>query len=131
MEIVLYYLKKFLIIISILAFIVASKGLSILYLFLLADLFCCAAVLSIFYGFYKNKFDEKVAFISILAGLFPDYFFFPTPDFTKSLLIGNIIPIEYIPAFISKSLLFISFILATFLPTVFWNIKMHKRKNIK
>ncbi len=120
--------KKVLIIISVIAFIVASKGLSILYLFLLADLFCCAAVLSIFYGFYKNKFDEKVAFVSILAGLFFGLLFFPAPDFTKSFLIGIIIPIEYIPSFISQSLLFISFILATFLPTVFWNIKTHKRK---
>ena len=36
-------------IICILVFILASKGFSILYLFLLADLFCCAAVVTIFY----------------------------------------------------------------------------------
>ena len=37
--------------ISIIAFLVASKGFSILYLFLLADLLCCAAVFPVFYGF--------------------------------------------------------------------------------
>ena len=37
--------KQIIIILSIIALFVASKGLSILYLFLLADLFCCAAVL--------------------------------------------------------------------------------------
>ena len=36
-------------------FIVSSKGLSILYLFLLADLFCCSAVISIFHGFYRKN----------------------------------------------------------------------------
>ena len=39
--------------ISIIAFLVASKGFSILYLFLLADLLCCAAVITIFYGFFN------------------------------------------------------------------------------
>ena len=39
------------------AFIVASKGFSILYLFLLADLFCCAFVITVFYSFY-NKRDK-------------------------------------------------------------------------
>ena len=39
---------------SILVFILASKGYSILYLFLIADLLCSAAVITIFYGFLKN-----------------------------------------------------------------------------
>ena len=43
---------------SIIAFLVASKGFSILYLFLLADLLCCAAVFPVFYGFYSKKFKE-------------------------------------------------------------------------
>ena len=39
--------KQIIILISLISFYIASKGLSILYLFLLADLFCCAAVLSL------------------------------------------------------------------------------------
>ena len=51
--------KYFIIILSFIAFIVASKGFSVLYLFLLADLFCCAAVLTVFYSFYNKSINEK------------------------------------------------------------------------
>ena len=48
-------LSKFIIILlGIITLFVASKGLSILYLFLLADLLCCAAVLTIFIAFTQN-----------------------------------------------------------------------------
>ena len=94
-----------------------------MYLFLLADLFCCAAVASIFFSFYKKSNDERNIFISILAGLIGGLLFFPSPDFTKSIIIGVIFPIEYVPVFISQSLLFLSFLIATFLPVVFWKIK--------
>ena len=40
--------KYFIIFLSVIAFIVASKGYDVLYLFLLADLFCCAFVLTVF-----------------------------------------------------------------------------------
>ena len=52
--------KIFIIILSIISLIIASKGFSILYLFLLADLLCCAAVFTVFYGFYQKKFKEKM-----------------------------------------------------------------------
>jgi Na+/proline symporter len=122
----LKFSKKVLIFISFITFIVASKGLSILYLFLLADLFCCSAVLSIFFGFYKNNLDEKRIFISILAGLFAGLLFFPAPDFTKSFLVGFVVPIKYFPSYVTQSLLFISFIVATFLPICFWKTKLKK-----
>ena len=47
--------RYLIILLSIISFIVASKGFDILYLFLLADLFCCAFVLTVFYSFY-NKY---------------------------------------------------------------------------
>ena len=62
--------KIFVIILSIISFVIASKGFSILYLFLLADLLCCTAVFTIFYGFYQRKFSESHAIRSILLGLF-------------------------------------------------------------
>ena len=46
--------KYFIIILSIIAFFIASKGYSVLYLFLLADLFSCALVLTVFYSFYHK-----------------------------------------------------------------------------
>ena len=59
--------RNIIIALSLIALYVASKGFSILYLFLLADLFCCAAVLSIFYSFFSKSFNEKTAYISIIS----------------------------------------------------------------
>ena len=115
--------KQIIIILSIIALFVASKGLSILYLFLLADLFCCAAVLSIFYGFYSKTFFEKNAYTSIIVGLFAGLLLFPGPDFSKSILIGILFPVDLFPSFVSQSLLFLSFLTATFVPLLTWNLK--------
>ena len=115
--------KKIIIVISLVSFFVASKGLSILYLFLLADLFCCAAVLTIFYSFYDKSIKEKNAYISIIIGLLVGIILFPSPDFSKSILIGVLIPTHYVPAFMSNSLLFMSFLAATFFPILTWKIK--------
>ena len=115
--------KKIIIVISLVSFFVASKGLSILYLFLLADLFCCAAVLTIFYSFYDKSIKEKNAYISIIIGLLVGTILFPSPDFSKSILIGVLIPTHYVPAFMSNSLLFMSFLAATFFPILTWKIK--------
>ena len=117
-------LSKYLIIIlSFISFIVASKGLSILYLFLLADLFCCSAVLTIFYSFYNKSIKEKNAYISIIIGLSVGILLFPSPDFSKSILIGILFPLDYFPLFMSKSLLFMSFLFATFSPLLTWKIR--------
>ena len=101
---------------SLISFIIASKGFDILYLFLLADLFCCSFVMTVFYSFYNKNVKEKTAYISILTGLICGFLFFPSPDFSKSLLVGVLIPKELFAPFISQSLLFLSFVIATFLP---------------
>ena len=115
--------KQIIILLSLISLFVASKGFSILYLFLLADLFCCAAALSIFYGFYSKSFSEKKAYVSILIGLLAGLLLFPSPDFSKSILIGILFPASNFPTFMSQSLLFMSFLLATFVPIVTWKIK--------
>ena len=108
--------KKIILFLSFISFIVASKGFDILYLFLLADLFCCAFVLTVFISFYDKSINESVAYFSILVGLIGGFLLFPSPDFSKSLLVGIFIPKDFFPSFISQSLLFLSFIIATFLP---------------
>ena len=115
--------KYFIISLSIIAFAIASKGLSILYLFLLADLLCCAAVLTVFYSFYDKKINEKNAYTSILIGLLAGLLLFPSPDFSKSILIGILFPVSNFPSFVSQSLLFLSFLFATFLPILTWKLK--------
>ena len=98
--------------ISILVFIFASKGYSILYLFLLADLFCCAAVVTIFYGFFNKKINSKLSYLSILNALILGLLFFPSTDFQSSILVGYLFPIEFFSSIITDNLLFISFLIA-------------------
>ena len=112
----LNFSKYTIIILSLISFFVASKGFDILYLFLLADLFCCSFVLTVFYSFYNKKINESTAYLSIIIGLIGGFLLFPTPDFSKSLLVGILIPKELFVPFISQQLLFLSFVVATFLP---------------
>jgi len=114
----LLFSKFFIIILSIASLIIASKGYSILYLFLLADLLCCAAVFTVFYGFYQKNFSEEKSIISILLGLFLGLLFFPSPDFSKSILVGILLPFDVFPKIVSSSLLFWSFLLATVGPVI-------------
>ncbi len=114
--------KYFIIFLSLIAFIIASRGFDILYLFLLADLFCCAFVLTVFYSFYNKGINEKAAYISIAIGLVGGFLMFPFPDFSKSLLVGILMPKEMFSPFIVQSLLFLSFVIATFLPAIILKI---------
>ena len=107
------------ILISTLVFILASKGYSILYLFLLADLFCCAAVVTIFYGFFNKKINSKLSYTSILSALTSGILFFPSTDFQTSILVGNILPIEFFSLTIINNLLFISFAIAILVQLLF------------
>jgi len=115
--------KYFIIFLSVITFIVASKGYDILYLFLLADLFCCAFVLTVFLSFYNKNINEKTAYISIIVGLIAGFLMFPFPDFSKSLLVGVLLPKETFTPLITQSLLFWSFLVATFLPMLILKIR--------
>ena len=101
---------------SVFVFILASKGYSILYLFLLADLLCCAAVITIFYGFFNKKINSKLAAYSIICGLISGLLFFPSQDFQSSILVGNLISIENFSILIKTNLLFISFFISLIVP---------------
>ena len=115
--------KYFIIFLSLIAFIIASRGFDILYLFLLADLFCCAFVYTVFYSFYNKKINEKTAYLSIVISLVAGFLIFPFPDFSKSLLVGILLPKEIFNPLISQSLLFLSFTIATFLPAIIIKIR--------
>ncbi|MDC0400581.1 sodium:solute symporter [Candidatus Pelagibacter sp.] len=115
--------KYFIIFLSVIAFIIASKGYDVLYLFLLADLFCCAFVLTVFLSFYNKSIDEKTAYASIIVGLIGGFLLFPFPDFSKSLLVGILLPKEIFATFIAQQLLFLSFVIATFLPMLILKVR--------
>ena len=107
---------------SVLVFILASKGFSILYLFLLADLLCCAAVITIFYGFFNKKINTKLASNTIFIGLFSGLLFFPSQNFQSSILVGNLISIEYFTPLITTNLLFLSFAISIIIPLIIISI---------
>ena len=111
--------NTFVIVISAVSLVVASKGFSILYLFLLADLLCCAAVFTVFYAFYKKNLKEKDLILSIILGLFLGFLFFPSPDFSNSILVGALMPFDLFPEIIRNHLLFWSFLFATAGPIIF------------
>ena len=119
----LNFSKYLILFLSLISFIVASNGFDILYLFLLADLFCCAFVLTVFYSFYNKNINEKTAYVSIIIGLVGGFLMFPSPDFSKSLLVGILMPKEMFGPFVAQSLLFLSFVVSTFLPLVILKAK--------
>ncbi len=110
--------NKLILFLCVIVFIFASKGYSILYLFLFADLLCCAAVVTIFYGFFKKKINTRLSLVSIILGLSSGLLFFPSQNFQSSLLVGNIMSIENFSPIITSNLLFISFIVALIAPLV-------------
>ena len=116
-----YYLIALL---SVVVFVISSKGFSILFMFLFADLLCCSAVFPIFYSMYNSKITNKLGLYSVISGLICGLLLFPNQSFEKSILVGKILPVSFFPSWISTSLLFWSFILATFIPmfvVIFFN----------
>ena len=95
--------------ICIIVFVLASKGFSILYLFLLADLFCCSAVVTIFYGFFNKNINYQLSYLSIFSALITGLLFFPSTSFQSSILVGNLLPLEFFSPIVITNLLFISF----------------------
>ncbi|MDA9684876.1 sodium:solute symporter [Candidatus Pelagibacter bacterium] len=110
--------NKLILLLCVIVFVFASKGYSILYLFLFADLLCCAAVVTVFYGFFNKKINTRLSLISIILGLSSGLLFFPSQNFQSSLLVGNIMSVENFSPIILSNLLFISFILALIVPLV-------------
>ena len=108
--------NKIIFLLSIVVFIFASKGYSILYLFLLADLLCSAAVVTIFYGFFNRRINSNLAFLSIICGLLFGLLFFPSQNFQTSILVGNLISLDAFSIFIKTNLLFISFAVSLIIP---------------
>ena len=75
------------------AIFIASRGYSVLYLFLIADLVCAAAVFPVFWGLYSRRFGGSAALASCVVGLVVGVLFFPTPE--APYLTGWIIDIDW------------------------------------
>ncbi|MGD1866970.1 MAG: Na+/proline symporter [Phormidesmis sp.] len=70
------------ILVGIPAVAIASQGISVLYLFFVADLICAALLVPIIFSFYSRYQTAANAFFSAIAGIIIGVLFFPKPDFT-------------------------------------------------
>lgn len=68
--------------ITIPAILAAARGQSVLYLFLIADLVCSAAVFPVFFGMFARRLSDLGAAVAAVAGLAVGILFFPAPDMT-------------------------------------------------
>ena len=68
--------------------VIAAQGYSVLYLLLLADLVCAAAVFPVFYGLYSERYTGWAAMLGTLAGLVVGGLIFPDPAMTRGSLLG-------------------------------------------
>ncbi|CAN5429639.1 sodium:solute symporter family protein [soil metagenome] len=66
--------------------LIAAQGYSVLYLFLVADLVCAAAVFPVFLGLFSERYSGLAATVSTLAGLFAGWLIFPNPAMTEGSL---------------------------------------------
>jgi len=80
---------------------IAAQGYSVLYLFLIADLVCAAAVFPVFYGLYSTRYTGQIAICSTLAGLIAGGLLFPNPSFTRGNLLGAFVIAAVVPVVVS------------------------------
>ena len=89
----LRYSRSITIVLVLPAILIASQGYSVLYLFLIADMVCAAAVFPVFWGLYSGRFGGYAALASSVVGLVVGTLFFPTPE--APYLTGWIIDIDW------------------------------------
>ena len=68
-------------VLALLAALVAMRGYSVLYLFLLADLICAGTVFPLFYGLYKKSFSQSHMLVSAACGILCGLVFMISPSF--------------------------------------------------
>ena len=90
--------RYFVLLLAIPVWYVSAKGLSVLYLFLLADLLCSAMAFPVFYGLYSRRISGTQATLSTIAGLVMGLFLFPAPDGPMDYLLESFLVAALVPA---------------------------------
>ena len=93
--------KGLTIIIAAAALIVATKGYSVLYLFLVADLVCVAAAFPTFLGLWSNKISGITALTTSIIGILAGSYYFPDPTYATGNLLWSFLFAFTIPAILS------------------------------
>ncbi|PSQ95971.1 MAG: sodium:solute symporter [Bacteroidetes bacterium SW_9_63_38] len=82
-------------------FAIASQGLSVLYLFLVADLVCAAAVVPVFGGLLSDRLTNPAALCGLTAGLVAGIWLFPAPDAATPALLPAFAAALLVPAIVA------------------------------
>ncbi len=96
--------RWFTVVLAGISILIATKGYSVLYLFLVADLVCVAVAFPAFYGMYAKRFSEMSALIASIIGIAVGAYFFPDPEFIR----GNLF-YSFLAAFIASTFLSVIF----------------------
>lgn len=92
--------RYFVVLLVIPVWYISAKGLSVLYLFLLADLLCSAMAFPVFYGLYSRRISGIQATLSTITGLVLGLFLFPTPEGSMDYLLESFLVAALVPAFL-------------------------------
>jgi len=103
--------KWFTVILAGLAILVSTKGYSVLYLFLVADLVCVGAAFPVFYGMYKRRFSGASALMASVIGIAVGASIFPNPSFTSGIFFPTYFSLfwSFLTALISSAILSVIF----------------------
>jgi len=93
--------RRVVLLVALPVWIVAAQGYSVLYLFLLADLFCAAATFPVFYGLFSSRHRGADATLGTLGGLAAGLWYFPAPGaaldyLLESFLLAALVPVAVV-----------------------------------
>lgn len=97
----MHYSRMAIYLMAIPVWLASAQGYSVLYLFLLADLFCSAAAFPVFFGLYSPRYDGRTALISTLSGLLTGISVFPAPDGNMDTLLESFLLAALVPVAVS------------------------------
>ena len=89
-------------------FAIAAQGISVLYLFLVADLVCAAAVVPVFGGLFSPRLTHTAAVAATGAGLVAGGVLFPPPGAAQPQLLPAFAAALLVPALVAAPLVSLS-----------------------
>ena len=72
--------------------------------------------------FFNKKINSRLSYFSVISSLIIGLLFFPSTDFQSSILVGNLLPLEFFSTIITTNLLFCSFTIAIVIQLVYMMI---------
>lgn len=82
-------------------FVIAAQGYSVLYLFLVADLVCAAAVVPVFGGLLSGRLPNRGALVGTIAGLTVGGLLFPAPGSATPQLLPAFAAALFVPVLVA------------------------------